>query len=95
MFGAATYYREKKFTHYHYRAVSAAKGDIRSILEKRRSVPYDELWAAAMQYSTVLESDLREWLSEWRDAHLVSITNMTARQKVPRSGRSQNIIWHS
>jgi three-Cys-motif partner protein len=93
MFSPSMHYKEKKFSAYRLRALLAAKAEIRAMLQNRRSVLYDDLWTAAMQYSTVLEADLRDWFDEWSKDNLIEITNMSARQRFPHAGRNQSVIW--
>ena len=53
-------------------------------------VPYDEIWKRAMSFPLVWESDLKDWLKEWRDDNKISYQNFPIGQRVPKRG--QNIL---
>jgi hypothetical protein len=61
------------------------------MLRARQSVLYDELWEAAVTFPLVWESDLKEWLREWKDR--VRIEGMKPRQQSPRRGAGNRVVW--
>jgi three-Cys-motif partner protein len=93
LFGANAQYRERKLTLFRRRHLETAKSELQKELESKERVLFDDAWATVMQYSTVGENDLREWLREWSDAGLVQITNQRMGQKFPRKGQSQYLKW--
>lgn len=60
-------------------------------LRTRGRVAYDDAWALAMSQPMTWESDLKTWIIEWRDR--VRIEGMKPRQRVPRLGESNNLVW--
>jgi hypothetical protein len=69
-----------------------AKRQLREILESSRQILFDDAWTAVMQYSAVSESDLHEWLNEWKDAGLLQITNEKDGRR-PRKKQNQYLQW--
>jgi three-Cys-motif partner protein len=88
-----TRYRERKFTQFQLRNVEIAKLELRDTLESSGRIRYDDAWAMVMQHSTVVTSDLAEWLSEWKNAGLLQITNQQHEQRLPRKGQKQFLEW--
>jgi hypothetical protein len=88
-----TRYKEKRFTAYHLRSLEAAKIELRRTLESSRRLLYDDAWATVMQHSTVMDTDLRQWLTEWTSDGLLGITNARPSQKFPRKRQEQYLEW--
>jgi hypothetical protein len=95
MFGPVAQYKERKFTEYHAAIVSFAKNNLRLILETKKDISYDDVWAIAMQYPTVWEVDLREWLDDWKKEGFITIKNLKPRQRVPQRDQGHSIEWIS
>jgi three-Cys-motif partner protein len=93
MFDPLTRYREKKFTRFQLKNIDLAKRTLREQLELLREIPYENAWAIAMQYPTVLLSDLHEWLSEWESDNLLEISNQRPQQKWPQKHKNQCLRW--
>ena len=86
-------YREKKFTQFQLRNLKAAKAELRKTLESSQRVLYDDAWAIVMQYSSVMEGDLSEWLAEWKTGGLLQITDQQPKQRLARKGQHQFLKW--
>ena len=93
LFGAQTLHKETRLTRYRIRSIEFAKLEMEQNLQMSKQISYDDAWATAMQHSTVLEDDLRDWLAEWEKAGLLEITNQQPRQKFPRRDSGQHLIW--
>jgi hypothetical protein len=59
-------YQERRFRSFNERRRQNARSDVVQLLNREKKVPYQTLFEEAMQYSTVIEKDLRQWLEEWR-----------------------------
>ena len=94
MFDAAAQYREKKFTRFQLRNIDLAKRQLKNLLESSSQVLFDDAWTIVMQYPSVSESDLHEWLVEWKTAGVLKITNEQARRR-PRKNQNQYLRWLS
>jgi hypothetical protein len=56
---------------------------------------YDDAWAMVMQHSAVMESDFSAWLSEWKTAGFLQITNQQPSQRLARKGQNQFLEWRT
>jgi three-Cys-motif partner protein len=90
---AGALYRETRFTRHRDRGLELAKGELQRKLESSAQLLYDEAWATVMQHSAVMDSDFREWLSEWKGEGLLEITNQRPGQKLARKGENQYLKW--
>jgi len=61
------------------------------MLQTHRRIPYDDLWETALNVPLVWESDLKAWLREWKG--LVRIEGMAPRQRTPRRGAGNRVVW--
>jgi three-Cys-motif partner protein len=95
LFTPETRYREKKFTRFQLKNLELAKSQLRKVLEDSKQVLFDDAWAITMQYSGVMQTDLHEWLQEWKDAGRLAISNQQLRQKLPQKNRHQYLKWRN
>jgi hypothetical protein len=54
------------------------------LLSRETIVSYKVLFEEAMQYSTVVEKDLRQSLDEWRKGNLIRYVNWGKTRRAPR-----------
>ena len=85
LFDAGHTYQENRFQRFNRRRLTNAREAIISILNERRSAPYQVIFEESMQYSTVLEGDLRLWLEEWKGQGAIRYANWAPRQRVPHA----------
>jgi three-Cys-motif partner protein len=93
IFEAEALYRETKFTRHQLRSLDEAKDELKEKLESSQQLLYDEAWAIVMQHSAVMESDLQQWLNEWKTAGVLGITNQGPGQKLARKHQRQFLRW--
>jgi hypothetical protein len=67
------YKREERYRKLSARSKSNAKKALDLLISERGSVPYEDCWAEALQFPTVYESDLREWLKAREDAGSIRV----------------------
>jgi three-Cys-motif partner protein len=77
-------YQERRFRSFNERREQSARANVVQILSRETTVSYQALFEEAMQYSTVVEKDLRQWLDEWRNSNLIRYVNWGKTQRVPR-----------
>lgn len=53
-------------------------------INRKREIVYDRLWANAMGFPVVWESDLKDWLSRWRKAGKIEVANLKPSERVPK-----------
>jgi three-Cys-motif partner protein len=77
-------YQERRFRNFNERRRQNARADVVQLLNREKTVPYQTLFEEAMQYSTVIEKNLRQWLEEWRVSGLIRYVNWSKTQRAPR-----------
>ena len=87
------HYRERRFTEFQLRNLEIAKKELVEMLRGSPQVLYDDVWPRVMQHSAVMESDLREWLNDWKSTGSLRFTNLDPSQKLPRKHAQQYLEW--
>lgn len=77
-------YQERRFRSFNERRRQNARAEVLQLLNRVKSVSYQALFEEAMQYSTVIEKDLRQWLDDWRKGNLIRYVNWGKTQRAPR-----------
>jgi three-Cys-motif partner protein len=62
-------------------------------LESKRRVLYDEAWEIAVSEPLSWESDLKDWIEEWKNDGRLSVEGMKPRQRVPHRNERNFLIW--
>jgi hypothetical protein len=86
------YKREERYRRLSERSKSNAKRALDSLISERGSVPYKDCWAEALQFPTVYESDLREWLKSREDSGLIRINGRNRPNEVLKRESSHLIV---
>ena len=60
-------------------------------ISRRTQIVYNNLWANAMRFPVVWESDLNGWLSQWRNAGKIEVTNLKPSERVPKLAANHRI----
>ncbi len=87
------HYREARFTRHQIRSLGVARRELEKKLQSSGKLRYEDAWAIAMQHSAVMNSDLQEWLTEWKANGHLEITNQQPGQKLARKGQGQYLKW--
>jgi three-Cys-motif partner protein len=69
-----------------------SKQRVLDLLQRSGCVPYDDAWARALESPLVWESDLRNWIEEWRLGAL-RLEGLQGRERVPKRGHSHFLRW--
>jgi three-Cys-motif partner protein len=77
----------------HY--LGQARDKIRQVVEKEKRVPYESVWDLALSYPLVWESDLKEWMADWRKEGLLQIQGLKTRQRVPKLEGDNVLVWQT
>lgn len=75
------------------RHLAAARSGVEQLLQTQRAVLYDQAWSTALSHPLVWESDLKTWIAEWVKAGKLAITGMNPRERVPKLGAGQGLVW--
>ncbi len=62
------------------------------VLNRQRRVPYETVWQIACLFPLVWESDLRDWIREWKDK--LTIVGMEPKQRVPKCDAGNALVWN-
>lgn len=83
-------------THYESlreRYLTKARDLVLRALVKNRRLPFDDVWTLALSQPMVWESDLKDWIDEWKQERLLEISGMQIRQRVPHRNEANYLIW--
>ncbi len=75
------------------RYLHEAKEQVVQLLEAQRSVAYETIWDLALSLPLVWESDVKDWLKEWRTQDLARVEGLRPGQRVPKLDQGITIIW--
>jgi three-Cys-motif partner protein len=74
-----------------HRYLMQARNAIVGLINGSTRVEYDRLWVAALSYPMVWESDLRNWLHEWRDNGILEWHGLATRGRELIHGKSHSV----
>jgi hypothetical protein len=93
MFGAADMHDTSYHDQLRQRHVRASQRHVESLVATRRSVLYDEVWAAALSHPLVWESDLKKWIADWHKMGRLETTGMKPGERVPKRDAGIQLVW--
>ena len=85
------YKREERYRRLSARSKMNAQQALDSLISGRGNVLYDDCWAEALQYPTVYESDLREWLKSREESGSIRV-NGRSRPNEALKRKSNHVI---
>lgn len=62
-------------------------------LRQHRRVPYEQAWELSLMFPLVWESDLKDWIKDWRGDGALRIEGLQGREQVPKRGQSHLLVW--
>jgi three-Cys-motif partner protein len=69
-----------------------ARADVWKLVFSRCEVLYEALWERAMQFPVVWDSDLKDWLAEWKEAGKIELPDLKPRERVPKLRAGHRIV---
>ncbi len=93
MFSAEVAHNPSYFEGLRCRYCSLARKQLEDQLRKHASIPYDDAWVAALRMPLVWESDLKEWIKDWRSQGTIQLDGLAAGRKVPKRGDGHMLVW--
>lgn len=75
------------------RYISRARAAVLDLIRAKTQLPYDEAWSSAMTFPLTWESDLKDWLDDWKREGRLEFTGMKESQRVPQRGQDIYIRW--
>jgi three-Cys-motif partner protein len=83
-------------THYaslRQRYLAKARQLVLHALKSKRRLLYDDAWTLALSEPMAWESDLKQWIEEWRGEGRLEVHGMQPRQRVPHRNEENYLIW--
>jgi hypothetical protein len=74
------------------RYLAKARGLVLHALESKHRLLYDDAWITALSEPMSWESDLKQWIEEWKDEGKLSVFGMKPHQRVPHRGEQNYLI---
>ncbi len=93
LFSASESHDPTYFDNLRDRYCSRARKDLESLLRDKRMVSYDDAWAMALRKPLVWESDLKDWIKDWKQQGMVSLDGLATGKRSPKYGGGQRIVW--
>lgn len=75
------------------RYLGKTRGRVLQALETKRRLLYEEAWALAVSEPLSWESDLKQWIGEWKAEGRLSVEGLKPRQRVPHRDEGNYLIW--
>ena len=75
------------------RYVSRARAAVLALLQTKGQLTYDEAWSSAITFPLTWESDLKDWIHEWKQDGQLETTGMKERQRIPQLGQNIRLVW--
>jgi hypothetical protein len=69
-----------------------ARAQVWKLISEKREILYDNVWEEAMRFPVVWESDLKEWLSEWRNGGKIELENLKHKERVPKRNAGHRVL---
>jgi hypothetical protein len=92
LFDAADMPESAYYNNLRLRYTTRARERAIHILGERGRVLYRDLWAAVLIEPLVWESDLRDWIAEWKKAGKLTIENL-GNERVPKRDKNHVLVW--
>ena len=92
LFDLAIVHRSSHFADLRDFFTKKARAEVWKLLFNKGEVLYDTLWATAMQFPVVWDSDLKSWLTEWRDAGKIRMPDLKPKERVPKLQAGHRIV---
>ena len=92
LFDASVQYRENSYQRLARTNKDKAREAVRTLIETSHSVPYDDCWVEALQFSAVYEADLRSWIDVWQRQSSISVEGKTPKMRVLQIGKGLKLV---
>jgi three-Cys-motif partner protein len=86
-------YVERRLTRLEDKNLITARSSLQNVLQKSELVPFDHVWAMAMQFSLVTEVDLKEWIKEWEDKGNLEVVGLKPGERGLKRKAGHALKW--
>lgn len=77
------------------RHLVAGKSCLNDMLRSQRRVSFDDAWAIVLSRPLVWDSDVKEWIKDWRKQGVLAVEGLKSGERVPKLGKSHFLIWNA
>ncbi len=91
MFEPEVLYYEKRYSRLAAKNAELAQNAVKRLIREQEMVDYDECWAEALQFATIREAHLREWLFAAERRGEIRILGRTKPKEVLKIKRGHRI----
>lgn len=93
MFSAEETHDPSYFESLRDRYCSLARRQLADQLRKHTNISYDDAWVAALRLPLVWESDLKDWIKDWRAEGKLRLDGLAAGKRTPKRGDGHVLVW--
>lgn len=93
LFGSQELHDSTHYESLRERYLAKARRLVLQALESKRRLLYDDVWKLALSEPMSWESDLKQWIEEWKEAGCLEVVGMQPRQRVPHRGQENYLVW--
>jgi three-Cys-motif partner protein len=95
LFGAEFMPHSTSIDQLRVRYLRQAKQKVLQILQTEARVPYETVWEEALSQPLVWDSDLKDWIKDWKREGLLKIEGMLKNQRVPKLNEKNILVWQA
>jgi three-Cys-motif partner protein len=93
LFGSKELHDSTHYENLRERYLAKARSIVLHALKSKRRLAYDDAWTLALSEPMSWESDLKQWIEEWKLEGRLEVVGMQPRQRVPHRGEQNYLIW--
>ncbi|MBI3869304.1 MAG: three-Cys-motif partner protein TcmP [Verrucomicrobia bacterium] len=93
LFGSKELHDSAHYESLRDRYLTKAQDLVLRALQSKTRLLYEDAWTLALSQPMAWESDLKQWIAQWKDEGLLEVVGMQPRQKVPHRNEDNYLIW--
>jgi three-Cys-motif partner protein len=93
LFSGEVLHRTRRIEDLRERYLAQARQKVVQLLQTKGRVPYEETWDLALSVPLVWESDLKDWIRDWKATGDLKLQGLKHGQRVPRRDRGIVLLW--
>ncbi|MNS16917.1 hypothetical protein D3C72_485800 [compost metagenome] len=95
LFGSQEMHNAAHYDTLRERYLNTSKQRLRERLMRDRRVSYDIAYVDTLKEPLIWESDLKEWVQEWRTAGCLDVLGLAEGKRVPSVEQGHTLVWKS
>ena len=93
LFGSKELHDSTHYESLRERYLTKARDSVLQALKSRPRLLYDDAWTLALSQPMAWESDLKQWIEDWKQEGHLEVAGMQPRQRVPHRNDQNYLIW--